>query len=436
MGEKLGTTSTAHKVVLASAITVVASLSVSMVPSPVSAGSVSHPSVVSEDPADFTPNVVPDAGVSHPVVLALGQRKNTMYAGGRFGTVENSSGTQSYNRHNIVAFDATTGAVKDFAPNLNGSVWAVERYKKAMFVGGDFTTVDGVSRPAVVKLRAGSGAVLKTFNPSFTSGTVTQLRMARGKLIVGGSIPGKLRALDPRTGQDTGYISLPVAGKVADNAGPVNVYRFAVSPNHRRLVAVGNFTSVDGQSRWRAFMLDLRKDKATLNPWSYAPLQRECAASSIPAYLKDVDFSPDGTYFVLVASGFVPQSGGLFTDVCDAAARFETDVPSPPAPTWINYTGGDTLHSVEVTGAAVYVQGHQRWMDNPFGVDDAGPGAVSRMGIAALDPGSGEALAWNPGKTRGVGGKDMLATASGLWVASDGRRFAGELRQRLAFCPL
>ena len=75
-------------------------------------------------------------------------------------------------------------------------------------------------------------------------------------------------------------------------------------------------------------------------------------------------------------------------------------------------------------------------MDNPFGVDDAGPGAVSRMGIAALDPGSGEALAWNPGKTRGVGGKDMLATASGLWVASDGRRFAGELRQRLAFCPL
>ena len=55
-----------------------------------------------------------------------------------------------------------------------------------------------------------------------------------------------------------------------------------------------------------------------------------------PGLLKDVDFSPDGTYFVLVASGFVPQPGGLFSDVCDAAARFETNVQSPTAPTWIN----------------------------------------------------------------------------------------------------
>jgi hypothetical protein len=91
---------------------------------------------------------------------------------------------------------------------------------------------------------------------------------------------------------------------------------------------------------------------------------------------------------------------------------------------------------VLVTGAAVYVQGHQRWLDNPYGRDYAGPGAVSRPGIGAIDPVQGKALPWNPGKTRGVGGKDMLATSAGLWVGSDGAQFAGETRSRIAFCPL
>ena len=46
-------------------------------------------------------------------------------------------------------------------------------------------------------------------------------------------------------------------------------------------------------------------------------------------------------------------------------SRFETNNLSPERPTWINYTGGDSLKSVGVTSAAVYVQGHSRWLDNP-----------------------------------------------------------------------
>ena len=94
------------------------------------------------------------------------------------------------------------------------------------------------------------------------------------------------------------------------------------------------------------------------------------------------------------------------------------------------------LYSTVVTGAAVYVQGHQRWLDNPFGRNDAGLGAVERKGIGAIDPTTGMALPWNPGKTRGVGGKDLLATRTGLWVGSDGAEFNGEFHARIAFCPL
>jgi hypothetical protein len=122
--------------------------------------------------------------------------------------------------------------------------------------------------------------------------------------------------------------------------------------------------------------------------------------------------------------------------VCDAAARFETNVLSPSQPTWINYTGGDTLHSVVATGAAVYVQGHSRWLDNPFGRDSAGQGAVERPGGGAINPTTGLALPWNPGMANTVGGYDFLATADGLWIGRDGNRIGNEYHRGLAFMPL
>ena len=45
------------------------------------------------------------------------------------------------------------------------------------------------------------------------------------------------------------------------------------------------------------------------------------------------------------------------------------------------------------------------------------------------------ALAWNPTKDRGVGGKDLLVTARGLWVASDTAHIGHETRMRIALLP-
>ena len=45
---------------------------------------------------------------------------------------------------------------------------------------------------------------------------------------------------------------------------------------------------------------------------------------------------------------------------------------------------------------------------------------MGRPGIGAIDPNTGRALPWNPTKTRSVGGKDLLSTSQGIWVASDG----------------
>jgi len=399
--------------------------------------SIAHPTVVSANPANFTPNVQDDAVVANAAVYALNQSGSTMYAGGTFRTVRNAARTVAYTRYNLMAFDATTGAMRSFAPVLNAPVWGVATSGNALYVAGEFTTVNGVARRGLVKLDGTTGAVDPAFNAAFPSGKGREVRLVGGRLLVSGSFPKRLVALNPATGADTGYVNAGISGSVASNAGPTEVYRFAVNPAGTRLVGIGNFTSVGGQSHWRAFMLNLGTTSATVNAWNYLPLRNLCASTSLPDYLKDVDFSPDGAYFVFISTGYVPATTAqIGTAICDAAARFETNVAAPSKPTWINYTGGDTLHSVAATGAAVYVQGHQRWLDNPYGRDFAGPGAVSRKGIGAINPTTGKALSWNPGKDQGVGGKDFYASPSGLWVGSDGRYFAGEYRQGVAFCPL
>ncbi len=94
-----------------------------------------------------------------------------------------------------------------------------------------------------------------------------------------------------------------------------------------------------------------------------------------------------------------------------------------------------------VTGAAVYVGGHIRWLNNnrPDGTyadATAGPGGVPREGIAALDPSNGLPLSWNPGRDRGEGTWALVSTPDGLWVGSDTDTIAGEHHGKLALLPL
>ena len=401
--------------------------------SPAGASPVVQTRVVSEDPAAYTPRVT--TGVAVYKLLQMGP---TMFAGGDFTQIKNSSRTSTYDRNNLFSFNATTGAVTSLSVTFDRpAVWAMATDGTSLWVGGNFRTVNGVERRGLVKLNPTTGAVDPTFDAQL-NGSVFDVQLVNGRLIVGGNFTKKLQAVNPATGADTGYLNLSITGTVHPSAGQTDIYRFAVNPARTQLVAIGNFTAVGATTRYRAFMVDLGAASGTLASWYYTPLATHCRSTRLHAQLRDVDFSPDGSYFAIVATGWLPNAGDQGITICDATARFNSTVPNPVRPAWINYTGGDTLQSVVVTTAAVYVQGHQRWVSS--GGSGCTPGCAVREGIAALNPSNGAALSWNPGKTRGVGGKDLLLTTApaGLWVASDTNQIGDprEMHEMLAFLPL
>src|SRR5687768_17109906 len=85
---------------------------------------------------------------------------------------------------------------------------------------------------------------------------------------------------------------------------------------------------------------------------------------------------------------------------------------------------------------AVYVQGHSRWLDNPFGQDFAGPGAVDRLGGGAVHPVTGFANDWNPVMPQQSGGYQILPTEKGVWFVTDGLGFCREYHRGIRFAPL
>lgn len=405
---------------------------------PVSGSKYAHTTAVGEDAVNWTPDLVETAGTSKPVAYTVAEAGSQMVVGGRFSKVENGPGTTQFDRSNVFAFSATTGEVNQgFAPLVNGEVWSVVSNGASVYIGGAFTTVNGTARTAIAKLDLATGAVDPAFNANFKGGRVSDMALHNGRLIVAGIFARRLMALDPVTGATTNYIRNVVGGKLP-NSNTAQVFKFDISPDGQHLVAVGNFTTVDGLDRPRVFMLDLGPTSSTLSAWNYEPLGVSCTSTrtNAIAYVQDVDFAPDSSYFALAAFGYMYQNGQRGLQLCDSVSRFETANLDPAKPTWINYSGGDSLKSVAVTGAAVYVQGHSRWLDNPFGQDYAGPGAVDRLGGGAVDPVTGMALDWNPVMPQQSGGFQILPTQTGVWFATDGVRFGGEYHRGIRFAPL
>src|SRR5690606_38633528 len=134
-------------------------------------------------------------------VLALARRNGVVYAGGLFRKVEGPKRKVTKHRRNIVAFREKTGKLTSFAPMVNGPVWAIRTTRKAVFIGGAFTKVNGIPRQGLAKLDPRTGKVIRKFRPPFQRGRVTDLAISHGRLIAAGTFPRALIALRLDTGR-------------------------------------------------------------------------------------------------------------------------------------------------------------------------------------------------------------------------------------------
>ncbi len=390
-------------------------LALGLVASPATAGPV-IPSIPRTDAVDYTPRVLDDATVTESGVRELHQVGTTMYAGGHFHTVSNAARTATYVRNNLFAFKVGTGAVTSWAPNANGAIYALEpsadgRY---LYIGGDFRTFDGVAANHLVRYDLSAGRVDPTFRFTPTVSRVSDLQVVGGRLFVSGTFPGGIMSVDPTTGARTSYLNA-IAATGQQTGYSTRIFKFAVNPAQTQMVVIGSFTAVGGYARQQVAMARLGSAAASLTQWTSTRWNETCNKGLL-WYSRDVDWSPDGSYFVVVTTG-AGYPGTI--KLCDSASKWTPANAPNQQPVWVNLTGGDTLFSVNVTDRAVFVSGHNRWLDNPLGRDTKGAGAVDRQGIGSIDPVSGKATSWNPSKSTegGLGGFDLYFTSRGLWVA-------------------
>ena len=111
---------------------------------------------------------------------------DTVYAGGKVTSARPAgaaAGTSESARGNLLAYSISTGNLTSFAPKLNGvvHVLALSPDKSRLYVGGEFTTVNGATRNRLVAIKTATGAVQtwavnKTIKQYGTDGGVLSLK--------------------------------------------------------------------------------------------------------------------------------------------------------------------------------------------------------------------------------------------------------------------
>ncbi len=390
--------------------------------------------VVSADAARWTPHVL-DGYVS-----GFAETEGLVVAVGNFSSVRTAVDETPIARTNIFAFKNNTGEITPLNVAVNGEIMDVLAVGDGqnVWIAGSFSLVNGTRARSIAKINVFTGALDATFTAPAFDGRINQLLLrgdrlyVTGRFLTVGTTPTTyFSALNPSTGAVFADVRMDI-NTPRTTQTDASIQRADITPDGRRLVAIGNFTVVNGQTRAMIFTADLTTSPPTLTNWSTDRFTADCS-DQFDSQMRDVDISLDGSYFVVGTTG-----GAHPGKLCDTASRWELGTEAPQSqPTWVNYTGGDTITRVAVTQTAIYLGGHFRWLNNPSGSNSMGPGAVVRTGLAAIDPRDGMPTTWNPTRARGYGVYSFVATDSGLWIGSDTDRISNsQYHGRLAFMPI
>jgi hypothetical protein len=447
--------------------------------------------------------VTDEVRLDTPIVLDgevwdVEQVGNFVVVAGNFTQIQTERNGPTITQPGLFAYEIDSGNLHEgFRPiiGLNNPAKAVEIRDlevaadgRSIYFGGRFTTVDDRTdgkvrtRNRIAKIDVRSGRLDRNFARGGVDAKVLSMTLTGGDLYVAGNFRNifdtdvgrpplehaqyGLARFDATTGAFDSSFRFETQWPIGQFVGAVRnggVNRLDATPDGRYLVMthrgrdVADLTNNVIHRRPGVAIFDLTPavpaitDFYALWPDPNDPNQDMFHETSClrnrGIWIRDMEISPDGTYFVITNSG---HDTGY---ACDTAIRYPiTTVASRPD--WVSRIF-DTTFSVGIADDAIYVGGHFRYMVHPnaptsypgknaanggypaytadpnvdasFRNDLVNPGYVYRAyQIGAIDPATGRGIPeWNPGTDAYKGILAITVVDRGLLVGHDRGRIAG-----------
>jgi len=346
-----------------------------------------------------------------------------VYIGGDFTAIRPPGalpGASEQPAQHLTALDATTGVpMAGFSPTVTStSSTAATIYSSALspdgstlYLGGRFTTVDGVARTNIAAVSTATGALLPWAPKLPPTATVFDVTTApSGAVYVGGQfavVNGIARA---------NAAEVDTAGKLLAWNPSVNgaVHTILVSPDGTVAVIGGNFGTVGGVTH-RAIMGVDPTTGALLSAWGAGPFMSplfqvwHMAGTATSLYIGGVDYGGSQGYYEFDGTASLDWATG--------------------AVAWSDYCYGDT-HSVAVVGNVLYVGSHAHDCSS---VPGGFPGLTTHQDLNAEDATTGQMLPWYPNDNasgnEATGSAASTTDGTQLFVVGDFTKVNGAWQQ-------
>lgn len=310
--------------------------------------------------ADRLPTVQIDGVVWQQVIVG-----DTVYAAGSFSTARpagSAPGTNTVARRNILAYSLSTGTLLPFAPVLNAQAISITASPDGsrIYVGGDFTSVNGAQVWRVAAFDTNTGAHITSFLPRMAA-TVRAIVATPSTVYLGGlftSIGSVSRNRLAAVQASNGAV-LPWSPSADD--GRVNA--LTLSPDGSKIVVGGAFTTLNGSSNPGYGFAALDTATGGLLPWAVNNRVRNAGAN---AAITSLSSDAENVY----ATGYVFGTGGNLEGTVAASWNGGSI-------TWLEDCHGDS-YAVYAASDVVYKAGHAHYCGNVGGYPQTEPWGFQR----------------------------------------------------------
>jgi hypothetical protein len=335
-------------------------------------------------------------------VQTIAAANGTVYIGGAFTSVGSTA------RARVAAIDAATAEVKEWSPTVSTTgfgVVVIKAFGDIVYIGGDFTEVNGMPRHAAAAVSGSGSGALTDWNPNLggtPSAYASSFELAGDAIVAAGTFAGIGGVPRPH------LAAFKDSGELTDWNPGANGDIYALAAMEDRLFVGGAFTSLSDKAR-----------------------NRIGAVSADGTVDDSFDPNADANVLSLAVSGNNLYAGGAFANVGGQprVSIAALDVASGAATAW-NPGSNNTVRALSIQGNTLYAGGNF----TQFGkAGDANtPTSALRSGLAAVPLDSDFATAWNPGvMLAGTQAVRALATtadtvyAGGLFSSLGGMTRAG-----------